>query len=160
MRTCLHIFEALYEETEWGNISKGLKKTEGARINSIDTDQFLNIKQMSQSWAKCMIHSLNGTMGNEQPGSLWRHTRKFYTLVIIHGRLYIGCLKSLQINFLEYIYMYIIYLLYIYIQIYTTTRHPSCWEIRCFSDVKNKWQPMEDTTISQRLSGLSTGLSN
>ena len=119
MTTCLHIFEALYEGTEWGNISKGLKKTEGARINSIDTDQFLNIKQMSQSWAKCMIHSLNGTMGNEQPGSLWRHTRKFYTLVIIHGRLYIGCLKSLQINFLEYIYMYIIYLLYIYIYIYT-----------------------------------------
>ena len=38
MRTCLHIFEALYEGTERGNISKGLKKTEGARIKSMDTD--------------------------------------------------------------------------------------------------------------------------
>ena len=62
-----------------------------------------------------MIHSLIGTMDNEQPGSSRRHTRKFYTLAIIHGRQYIGCLKSLQINFLEYVYVYHIFILYMYI---------------------------------------------
>lgn len=73
-----------------------------------------------------MIHSLIRTMDNEQPWSSWRHTRKFYTLVIIYGRQYIGCLKSLQINFLEYIYIYhilYIYSIYIYKSIQQDTPH-------------------------------------